>query len=770
MRRLVALKILPITIATKDSVIERFYREAQALAALRHPNIVQAYDIDQDNQKHFLVMEYVEGTTLAEMVAKEGPLDIRRAVHLISQAASGLQHAHEAGWVHRDIKPGNLLLDQHGILKILDLGLARFVDDSEAVTEAHGEGNSILGTADYMSPEQGLHSTEVDIRSDIYSLGATLYYLLSGKAPFDKGTTTQKLIWHQMAEPPSLSTLRGDIPEGLRQVMKQMMAKRPEERYQTPAEVVQALAPYLEVTGDAVPMHRIDSALVTASKQGRERSKAPAASEVGRHAARLIEEALGSSSAPPPPARPPSAPTFTLPPETPFPAPTAVTVKKAIETEAETPARRSLKTPVLVGVVVSLVLGIILGGVWLLITVLMPEPPQGVFSVDAPEQATGRLVLLRNGKVVHTVDLTRERHLTLDPGAYTVRLDQEEPRYELLEEPAFSLKPNRRVRIKLQRKPMGRKVTDHVIFFRQNESITRLAFSKDGKRLLACGGGLWRDGSYSEGKENLIRLFEVSSHQLVHTFTGHTSSVTWAAFSPDETRLVSCEGANTMIKVWNVKSGEALHSLQAVSPICWFTCVAFCPDGKHLLSLGGTGPFLMEWDPTQALALNKFVAADNSAEKLLFHPVQERQVFTVQSRGPTQLWDLASGTVVRNFTHDKAGVVCLAVTPEGRYLLTGDSEGMIRLFEVESGKEIRRYPGHTKAVNSLCFDRQGHYFVSGSVDGSVRIWATEKTEELYYLTGHQGVVTSVVLSPDGSQLMTAGTDGTIRRWAFPAVP
>src|SRR4051794_35690056 len=183
MRRRVAVKVLPASKADDSSSLERFYREARAVAALDHPNIVRAYDIDQDDKLHFLVMEHVDGASLQEIIKRSGPMDFLRAAHYVRQAALGLQHAHSAaGLVHRDIKPGNILVDRNGVVKVLDMGLARFFHDDEDNLTKRYEDN-ILGTADYLSPEQARDSHGVDIRADIYSLGATFYFLLTGQAP-----------------------------------------------------------------------------------------------------------------------------------------------------------------------------------------------------------------------------------------------------------------------------------------------------------------------------------------------------------------------------------------------------------------------------------------------------------------------------------------------------------------------------------------------------------------------------------------------------------
>ena len=244
MRRRVAIKVLPTAKADDPSSLGRFRREAAAIAAVDHPNIVRAYDIDQDDNLHFLVMEYVDGTNLQDLIKKFGPLDITRACHYVYGAAVGLQHAHEKGLIHRDIKPGNILIDRAGVVKILDMGLARFFHDEEdAITKKYDE--NVLGTADYLAPEQALDSHTVDIRADIYSLGATFYYLLTASALFPEGSVAQKLIWHQNRMPRPVRSLRSEVPEEISAIVERMMAKDVANRFQTPAEIMAALAPWV---------------------------------------------------------------------------------------------------------------------------------------------------------------------------------------------------------------------------------------------------------------------------------------------------------------------------------------------------------------------------------------------------------------------------------------------------------------------------------------------------------------------------------------------
>ena len=245
MRRRVAVKVLPTAKAKDESSLERFYREARAVAALDHPNIVHAYDIDQDGELHFLVMEFVDGASLQEIVKRSGRLEPIRAAHYVYQAALGLDHAQAKGIVHRDIKPGNLLVDRSGTLKILDMGLARFFNDEEDdLTRKFDE--NVLGTADYLAPEQAVDSHEADTRADIYSLGATFYFMLTSKTPFGEGSVAQKLIWHQTRKPETVTAFRDDVPDGVLAVLDKMMAKDPADRHQNPAELAEALYPFVQ--------------------------------------------------------------------------------------------------------------------------------------------------------------------------------------------------------------------------------------------------------------------------------------------------------------------------------------------------------------------------------------------------------------------------------------------------------------------------------------------------------------------------------------------
>ncbi len=265
MKRLVALKVLAPKMLQSDRARELFLREAQAAAQLVHPNVVAAFDAGETDGHFFLVLEFVDGPNLDQLVRKQGPLPVNLACEYVKQTANGLQAAHSLGMVHRDIKPANLLVQRWdarradasvspeqsaGLLKISDFGLARL-----HVPVATGVGadlagticiqqNTVMGTPDFLSPEQArdLHAT--DIRSDLYSLGCTFFYLLTGQVPFAGGTALEKLIRHSAEPPAPLENFRADVPAEVNDIVQRLLRKDPDERYQDPRELAEALEPF----------------------------------------------------------------------------------------------------------------------------------------------------------------------------------------------------------------------------------------------------------------------------------------------------------------------------------------------------------------------------------------------------------------------------------------------------------------------------------------------------------------------------------------------
>jgi serine/threonine protein kinase len=280
--RFVALKFIHASyLKERSTALIRFQRESHAIAQLRHPNIITLYDADEVDGVPFIAMEYVDGMSLSDMVRQTGPLWIKQACEYVRQAAQGLQHATELGFVHRDIKPSNIVVSQPkknsvsassskslllitvrdvkrksvlegnwslDRIKILDMGLARL---NGSLTGGHGSltplttAGAVLGTPDYLAPEQARNASAVDVRADLYSLGCTFYFVLTGRPPFPGGTPLEKMIRHQCDDPAPVESLRSDLPEAVARAVAKLLAKKPSDRFQSPAELATVLGSYL---------------------------------------------------------------------------------------------------------------------------------------------------------------------------------------------------------------------------------------------------------------------------------------------------------------------------------------------------------------------------------------------------------------------------------------------------------------------------------------------------------------------------------------------
>jgi serine/threonine protein kinase len=253
LNRIVALKVLAPNVLQTERARELFGREVRAIGQLVHPNIVTAYDANEDDGRAYLVLEYVDGPNLEQLIRAQGPLPYNQACDYIRQTAHGLQCAHTKGMVHRDLKPANILVQRkdntHDLVKISDFGLARLHTPGVETNASHAgtilmKENTIMGTPDYLSPEQARNMHKADIRSDLYSLGCTFYYLLTAKVLFLGGTTMDKLIRHSTEKPPLVTQSRPDVPKEVAAILSKLLEKRPEDRYQTPGELAAALEPY----------------------------------------------------------------------------------------------------------------------------------------------------------------------------------------------------------------------------------------------------------------------------------------------------------------------------------------------------------------------------------------------------------------------------------------------------------------------------------------------------------------------------------------------
>lgn len=275
MNRLVAIKIITNLASCPPETRIRFQRETRAAASLCHPNIVQAYDGDEIDGVPYISMEYVEGIDAVEQIERFGKLPWRQAADYMLQAALGLEHARLHCLVHRDIKPANLRITTDGTVKVLDLGLCLQTDDTNDMLRTR---DLKVGTVDYMAPEQALNCHAVDTRADIYSLGCVFYALLAGHLPFQAKSAAQKLLMHQTAQPRPIHQYRHDLPTPISDIIHTMMEKRPEDRFQTPGIVAEALKPWAERINPPYPVSAVRH---RRAEYARALGRSPAPSQIG---------------------------------------------------------------------------------------------------------------------------------------------------------------------------------------------------------------------------------------------------------------------------------------------------------------------------------------------------------------------------------------------------------------------------------------------------------------------------------------------------------
>lgn len=694
LERLDALKVIRNEQLAQPEALQRFLREARAAARLNHPNIVTIYTTDEANGTHFIAMEFVAGVDLARIVREMGPLNAGLACDFIRQAALGLQHAHERGLVHRDIKPANLLVSVDArTLKILDMGLARLqaVDGSES----HGaltQTGMVMGTPDYMAPEQAVDSSAVDIRADIYSLGCTLYYLLTGSPPFPQGSLTQKLLWHQQRDPEPLEKRRPDLPTGLIGIVRKMLAKNPTERFATPAEVALALEPFVALDLPA-PQPELGGQTL-APGEVRELSNTDFSVSLARLSQSLqatddnadfsfCQSSAGlvaSLSQPQPLARAvPSTngdATAVLPPSLPSPAPAPLKKRKKRRhrdtDEAGEPAA-GINWYLVLGGVGFLIAAVVLFGPSLIALFTGSAPPRFERQIDHPGPVwsgaflpDGKRVATCTERGVWLTDVASGatlRKLEQFPGN-VLTLDCMPGEDRLLAGCVADLRGGAKTlrNWDLREKPDS-------IAYDSTGTIMTLAISPDGKQVAAAGGSKG-DTSFPVG------VWDVTSGVRRETFLGHQDVVIGVAYAPDSTRVASCSLDST-VAVWEPGKPEPVVKQKLEHRIL---ALAFTPDGKELI-----------------------LAGENNT----------LGIYTLA----TKQWADASG-----FQGHTADVLCVAVSPDGKRLLSGSGDRTVRLWDIASRRQLAVLEGHTDLVKRVAFSPDGRRAISTSQDRTARLW------------------------------------------------
>jgi WD40 repeat protein/serine/threonine protein kinase len=810
--RLVALKVIRNDRLANENAVRRFRREIQAAAHLEHPNVVRAYDADEADGIHFFAMEFVEGTDLAKHVKQHGPLPVAQACDCARQTALALQHALERGMVHRDIKPHNLLLTAKGVVKVLDMGLARLEsDDAGSITSTTlTQQGAVMGTPDFIAPEQAMDSHSADIRADLYSLGCTLYFLLTGSVPYPRGSALEKLVRHQTEEPQAIESLRPELSPALAGVVRRLMAKRPQDRFQTPAEVASVLvnAPAITVRvvtapgGDA-PVEE----LVTQTE--------------GERISEFANLDTGDETA---------------------------TVASRVLPAARKGQRRLVLISVIGGASLFVLLGL-LAGVILRLSSPRDTDKETLVTGDQATQAELDALLAREkdrqsdrarlwDDIVafsqHHPARAREAHLSdlllrlpsplgaLDAGRIPAELRIDglprevvavlgtglpwhgvvgAPRvifapdgscvYCLMKDGTVALcdpvtgQPRRRfgtgaVDVDLRRDGLavllaaidcvtiwdlsGPEPREVGALRHVPGRVANVCYSRDGKMAAVSVGG----------ETPVVQLWDLSADppRLRAALKGHTAHLGRCDFSPDRKQLATTSQDGT-VRLWDLTADSPTTKavLQTQGRQWWAESASFSPDGT-LLAWTGSHDRIVHVDdvsvdrPREVAAF----AMNNAAEGVVFSP-DGTQLAAGLWGGSFVLWEVNGKSLAQrpDVPSHSGNVWSVSFSPDGKSLATASQDGTLRVWDI-SGPEPKdrgEQQGHTGRVTALAFAPNGKSLLSGSADRTGRLWELTAGEprERAVLKGHQEWVSGVAFAADGSPVSAnAGNPGHLFVW------
>jgi serine/threonine protein kinase len=686
--RVVAVKLLQGR-GQKDSVwLTRFEQEMRAAGRLDHPNIVRATDAGEASGVPYLAMEFIDGLDLAQWVAKHGPIAYPIACQIVSQAAAGLQHAHEHGLIHRDMKPANVMLTTGGQIKLLDLGVALF-----SRTDSIGKGgvrDSLahrpmrVGTVDFMAPEQFDDQTTLDARADIYSLGGTLFYLLTGQTPWQVPYGTPQsappVPWPQSVSR-RLRASQPDLPPSLQSLILQMLSPEPNDRPATAGEVLASLAAFAANTDLSVLMRDHTTGM-------------PAK-----------DTTTGQSGQP---------------------------IDSAVRIRHDSAADRRRPRLHLHVTIPFLIASSMLAGVAYQLG--KSHAPTLVTTIASPSTTTAALPLNRASRTT-AAEPSQTPLAPSNHGESSERVSRKSASLSLTPGPAirsFDLVPEENEENEFAAGyDSGAIVLSSLsgesvkTLLGHDRAVSALAMSRHGTRLA------------SGGEDHTVRLWDVSTASLERQFTGHTGPLLTVAWSPDDSMIASA-GWDARILLWDANDGShremssyansnetptlrALEDLtQLEAHVTWIRTLAFSPDGKHLAS-GGNEALLATWDLAAGTIVQRFIGHTAPISKIVY-TADARRLVSASYDNTVIVWDVASGQPQFVLSGHKGPVRDIALSPSGQRLASASADTTVRLWDLTDGVELACLRGHTQCVNALGFRLTDRQLLSASDDGTVRTW------------------------------------------------
>jgi WD40 repeat protein len=716
--RLVALKMILAGGHASPSDLNRFRTEAQAIARLQHPNIVAVHEVGEHEGRPFFSLEFCSGGSLDAQLDGT-PLTACRAAALVQTLAQAMHVAHQAQVIHRDLKPANVLLAEDGTPKITDFGLARKLDD-----QGQTQSGSIMGTPSYMAPEQAEgKSKEMGPACDIYSLGAILYELLTGRPPFKAATPLDTVLQVVANEPVPPTQLQSKAPRDLETICLKCLEKNPSKRYASARDLADDLGRFL--AGEPIQARPVGR-LERAGKWVRRNpvvagllatvvlvlvGAATVSGLFGWAALRQAERADLQAQRADAKAN-----------EAEVNARTAgAREKEALEQKRRAEVQRERAE-----------WSVYAGKLELAQSEWRDNNPQG--ALDALNECQWNL---RGWEHRHLWTQFHSNQHTLEghhQGVMSVAVSADGSRIISGGEDGM---------LKVWDVARGREI----LSFRGHQWwAATVAFSPDGSRI-ASGG---RDGQ--------LAVWDAAQVRRIFSVPGHMNAVWSLAFSPDGSRIAS-GGGDGLVKVWDTAGNRPIFFLPGHAREVW--SVAFGPDGSRIAS-GGSDGLIMVWDAAGGQQIRSSRSHTGRVESVAFSP-DGRRIVSGGEDGLVKVWDAATGKELLSLRGHTAFVSSVAFSPDGSRIASGGN-GLVKVWDATTGKELLSHKGCTQGVSRVVFSPEGSRIVSGSRDGLVRIWNATRDQEALSLRGHMARVTSVALSPDGSGIVSGGNDDLVKVW------
>jgi WD40 repeat protein/tRNA A-37 threonylcarbamoyl transferase component Bud32 len=739
LNRIVALKMTRAGQLASGNEMRRFQAEAEAAAQLDHPHIVPVYEVGEADGLQYISMAFVEGQSLATRV-EAGPLAPREAAALIRPVAEAVAFAHAHGVIHRDLKPGNILLDAAGQPRVTDFGLAKRTDTDSMLTQA----GQVVGTPSYMPPEQAEgKNDQVGPLADVYSLGATLYRLVTGRPPFQAANVVETLKQVVEREPAAPRSLNDAVDRDLNTIVLKCLEKRPERRYASATELAEDLRRYL----DRRPIQARPAGAVEKAVRWCRRNPIVAASLAGIAAVGMAAFVAISWS---------------------YVRAEQARQRESTQRELADQARRDAERKQqaerweryrsnLVAATSALELNNV-GAAGAALDVAPKEYRQWEWDhlyhrLDAADAVLSagtdfsRVLFSAHGERVATLDAK------FRPRLWDIATRKE---LDTLRDAGMPwlLRISPDARVVLYNRGDVVLGTAAVARDRQTFRLARATTAVDG---FSPDGKLWATGI--ENKD--IQIWDTETGQLLRQLHGHEDRPYGLAFSGDGRYLASAGDHDRTVRVWEVETGKTVHILEHTDRAYG---VVFSPDGKRLLTVEFFPANTVRlWDVSSGKLLGTMRGHSNEVRAYTFSPDGKR-IATGAWDQTICLWDGHAGNHLATLKGHRGWINSVDFNADGTRLISASQDQTVRLWDVATGELLSVLHGHKGDVVDARFSADARTIISGSADGSIRLWDAQRAERRGVLRGHSQFVYGVAFHPDGVRVASASWDGTIRLW------